>query len=58
MVSGDVTDMGVISLCEHKLERYDNSMELKQPCFSKINFARYQKMDFEKWNYIRIFAIK
>ena len=42
VVSGDLTDMGVISLYEHKLERYDNSMERKQPCFSKTNFARYQ----------------
>lgn len=46
VISGDVSDMGVISLYEYELERYDNSMEQIQPTSTEYRELEYN--DSEK----------
>ena len=46
VISGDVSDMGVISLYEYELERYDNSMEQIQPTSTEYRELEYS--DSEK----------
>lgn len=46
VISGDVSDMGVISLFEYELERYDKSMELIQPTSTEYRELEYS--DSEK----------
>lgn len=41
VISGDVTDMGVISLFENELERYDKSMEQIQPTSTEYRELEY-----------------
>ena len=41
VISGDVSDMGVISLYEYELERFDNSMEQIQPTSTEYRELEY-----------------
>lgn len=41
VISGNVSDMGVISLFEYELERYDKSMELIQPTSTEYRELEY-----------------